>query len=425
MWRSRRLDVMGMLREGGRNGVGLREGRLGRVLVVAQVTLATALLCATGVIVRTLYSASRVSPGFSTHGILTVEMSPVKADAPDAAAVQDLSVRLVQRFEAIPGVQQASVMTNLPGGRWSGGFWIGDIHLPGGTEFGAQFHGVGAGYFRLFDIPVRQGRAFTSDDVRGSENVAIVNQALAAHRYDGHALGKLIQRGSGKHKWSARIVGVVANTRQLGPLEAPPEMAYEPLAQMSDDTMRIFRRFQPICFALRVRGNPYSYRGALKRAVGEMVPDQPIANIRSMSRVMASTVAPMRINLLFMGIFSIFSLLLASAGIYAVMAVAVATREHELSVRMALGASPRKLIRMVLRGGLLQIVSGLFLGLLLAASLGDVMRAVMWQIGRQGVVQPATAIAVCVVLATAGLLACLVPALRAAHMPPMRALQGD
>jgi predicted permease len=424
LWRGRRVATVDELREGGRSGLGLHSGRLGRVLVVAQVALATALLSAAGLFLHTLYDASRTPLGFSSDGILTFELAPVRADYPDARAVNDLSERLVERLRAIPGVTAATATTNLPADLWSGQFNLGGLHAPGGEGFNAQYHGVGPEFFDLFNIRLREGRTLTRQDVHGGEQVVVVDQALADHYYGGHALGKLLLRGEGPDAWSARIVGVVADTYQTGALDGASEIIYVPLAQMTDNAMRIFRSFEPMRFVLRGHGDPDAWRDAIRKATAEVAPDQPIANLRTMRSIVASTTADMRLNLLLVGLFAALALLLAAAGMYAVMAVAVAAREREFGVRSALGASPSRLTNLVLRGGLLQIACGLVLGVVLALSLSGVLRAVLQDIGRSAI-DPMALIGVCVLLAVAGMLACLLPALRAGHVAPMRALRGE
>jgi predicted permease len=424
LWRGRRAATVDELREGGRSGLGRQSGRLGRVLVVAQVALATALLSAAGLFLHTLYDAAHTPLGFASDGILTFELAPVQADYPDAAAVNGLSERLLERLRAIPGATAAASATNLPADLWSGQFNLGALHVQGGEEFNAQFHGVSPGFFDLFGIRLREGRFLTREDVRGGERVVVVDQALADHYYGGHALGKLLLRGEGPGAWSARIVGVVDDTYQTGALDGAYEVIYVPLAQMTDDAMRVFRSFEPMRFALRGHGDPNAWRDAVRKAAAEAAPDQPIANLRTMRSIVESTTADMRLNLLLVGIFAALALLLAAAGMYAVMAVAVAAREREFGVRSALGAAPWRLMRLVLRGGFLQIAVGLVLGVGLALSLSGVLRAVMENVGRSAV-DPLALAGVCVVLAVAGFLACLLPAWRAGRVQPMRALRGE
>ncbi len=425
VWRSRAASTVEELREGGRSGMSRHSGRLGRVLVVAQVALATALLGAAGLFLHTLYDAAHTPLGFSSDGILTFELAPVAAEYPDATSVQNLTEQLLEHLRTLPGVTAATVATNLPAGGFKDQFNLGGIHIPGGEQFGPQYHGVSPGFFKLFGIHLQQGRGFVRSDIRGGESVAIIDRTLAQKRYGGQALGKLIQRGEGAQAWSARIVGVVDGTQQFGPLGEQEEMLYLPLAQMPDDILRVFRSFEPMRFALKVKGDPDGYRDAVHAAVATVAPDQPIASLRSMHSIVRETTASVRLNLLLVGIFATLALLLAAAGMYAVMAVAVTAREREFGVRIALGASPSRLTRLVLRHGLLQIVVGLVLGVGLALVLSNVLRAVMEQIGRSHAFDPLALGGVCVLLTIAGLLACLLPAVRAGRVHPMRALRGE
>jgi len=425
LWRGRTVTTIDELREGGRSGIGARSGRLGKLLVVVQMALATGLLCAAGLFLHTLYDASRIPLGFASAGILTFDLAPVQARYPNAASVQQLTERLERQLRGTPGVIDAAATTNLPADTWGGQFNLGGLHAAAGEEFSAQYHGVSPAFFGLFDIKLRQGRLFTREDVRGSEPVVVVDKTLADHYYGGHALGQMLYQGEGAKAWSARIVGVVDDTFQTGALDGSYEIVYVPLAQMTDQAMSIFRSFEPMRVALKVQGDPYRYSDAVRSAVATVAPDQPIANLRSMRDVVAGTTAPLRLNLLLVGIFATLSLLLASAGMYAVMAVAVAAREREFGVRLALGAAPLRLLRLVLRGGLIQIGIGLVLGVVLALALSGVLRAVLEQLNRSSAFDPLAVVGVCVMLAFAGLLACLLPALRAARVQPMRALRGE
>jgi putative ABC transport system permease protein len=412
LWRGHAALSVDSLREGGRSGFGRRSGVMGRVLVIAQIALASLLLCAAGVFLRTLLDNAKVDLGFDARGVLTFELAPVKATYPDVVSVEALSQKLVERLRQIPGVNLASAGTNLPAGDFSGQWNVGDLHVPAGVDFNTQYHAVDPGFFQVFGIRLRQGRAFANTDVRGSEPVAVVNQKFADKFYGGHALGQTIQRGSGAGMWTARIVGVVADTYQMGPEDPDSVMPilYVPLAQMPDDDLRMFRTYEPLRFAIKVQGSPDGYRDAVKQAVAEVAPDQPINHLHSMAWIVHDITSDTEFNLMLVGLLGGLALLLAGVGMYAVMAVAVAAREREFGVRAALGASPRRLLLLVLRGGLLQIVLGLAAGVV--------------QLGRS-VFDPWAVFAACVVLACAGVLACLVPALRAGRTAPMHALRGE
>lgn len=432
VWRGRAALSMDSLREGGRSGLDRKSGRLGHLLVVAQVALASLLLCAAGVFLRTLLDNAKVNLGYDADHVLTFELAPIKATYPDAASVRTLSQRLVERLRQIPGVRDAAAGTNLPAGGFSGQWNIGGLHLPGGEDFNEQFRSVNPDYFATFGIHVLRGRLFARSDVHGGEAVAIVNQKFADAHYGGHALGRTIQQSAfsasqaGANIVSARIVGVVANTYQFGPQDPDSVLPilYLPLAQTPADDIDIFRNYEPMRYAIKVQGNLDSYRDAMKQAVAEIAPGQPVSHVRSMAWIVHDTTTDTQFNLMLVGLLGGLALLLAGVGMYAVMAVAVAARERELGVRAALGAAPRRLLLMVLYGGLLQIALGLLAGVVLGALGSGVLRAVVAQLGRS-VLDPWAILAACVVLACAGLLACLVPAVRAGRTAPMHALRGE
>ena len=434
------VSVQEAMHEGGRSQ-GRHSGRLGRGLVVAQMGLATCLMCGAGLFLHALYGAARTPLGFASDHILTFDLAPVRADNPDIASTQTLVRRLVMRLHALPGVDQVAVTNGLPAGGFAQQFNMGGVHAPGQGYFdpNPQIRGVTADYFSTFRIPVGAGRSFDASDTAGSEPVAIVNWTLAEREYGGHALGKevVVNDYSGyavgkvmasdpaSRPVTARIVGVVGDTRQYGPLDdRQRSFLYLPFAQMPEHILRVFRSFQPLRFALRVQGNPDSYRQAVHAAVAEVAPEQPIANLATMDQIVRATTDDTRRILFLVGTFALLALGLAAAGMYAVMTVAVATRQRELGVRMALGASPSGLVRLVLQAGGRQLAVGLLLGLAITLALSRMLGAVLQEIGR-GVLDPFVWVGVCVVLAAAGLLACLLPALRAARVAPMRALRGE
>ena len=421
VWRSQATVIGEALREGGRSGLDRRGSRLGQLLVVAQMFLVTLLLCGSGLLLHGLYRAGETPLGFSGANMLVFDLAPVRADYPDARSVNALSERLVRRLKTIPGVTVATVTTNLPTG--SGHAFNTNVRSRGGEGVDMDYFGVGPEYFGLFDITVLRGRAFTRDDVRGGEQVAIVNRALAERMYGGHALGEFIQEDGGR---SARIVGVVANTRQSGPLQPAPGIIYVPLAQIPNDDLNFIRYFMPMRVVLRGHGAPTQWRASVRAAVAQVAPDQPISNFRSMDWIVRSTTMATRRTLLLVGVFSSLALLLAMAGVYAVMAVAVVAREREFGVRMALGAVPARLTWQVLRGGMVQIAIGLMAGIAIVLAISRVLTQFLVALtGRSNTFDLAALGGVCTVLAIAGLLACLLPALRAGRVQPMSALRGD
>ena len=426
-WRARAIASFDQLREGGRSGIGRHRGRLGRTLVVAQVTLTVVLLCACGMFLRQFWDGAHARWGFDDRDVLTAELSPVRADYPDAAAVNAISQRLLQRLRQIPGVQDATMATGLPVGDFFGRFFVG-AHAPGEEPVSVRFHGIEAGYLPLFGIHPQRGRLFDAGDVRGSEPVAIVDRTLAERLYGGQALGQRIaldDAGASGQPLQARIVGVVADT---GPREVRQRGVelYLPVGQMQDALLARFRDVHPMHLALRVRGNPDDYRRALVDAVAAVAPQQPVDRLRTMQSIVADMSSGGALTGMWIcGTFAVLALLLACVGLYAVMAVAVAAREHEMGVRSALGAPPARLATLVLHSGLAQIFTGLAVGMLLAAAFPRLFEASFAQLDSHAAFGPWVAGSVCVLLLAFGLLACLLPAVRAGRVPPMRALRGE
>jgi putative ABC transport system permease protein len=422
VWRSRKLVDADQLREGGRSGLGRADQRLGRVLVVTQVVLATSLLLVAGLFMHALYNAAHAQLGFSDKHILTMELAPVKASYPDATSVQRLAREVIDQLRAQPGVASAVASTNLPVGQQLNL----PAHAPGEEPSSMQFRAISPEFFATFDIAVRQGRAFDAHDVRGGEAVAIINSTLAEHVYGGQALGKLIDILSGPDMVEARIVGVVQDTSQYGPLEPQPPIVYLPLAQTPDKLIELVRSFEPMRVAIRVHGDAQDYRGAMRDAVARVAPTQPIANMRTLTSIVEDTTADARLDLLLIGVFAVLALVLASAGLYAVMAVSVAAREREIGVRMALGSSSSQLLAWVLRSGVMQVVIGLSIGLVLTLAASRLLRKLMFDtLGNDRALDPWAWIGVAVLLLAAGVLACPVPAWRASRVQPMRALRGE
>ncbi|NMW25618.1 permease, partial [Rhodanobacter denitrificans] len=301
--------------------------------------LATCLMCGAGLFLHALYDAARTPLGFASDHILTFDLAPVHGGNPNAST-RDLVQRLLQNLHAVPGVGRVAVTNGLPAGGFEQQFNMGGVHLPGRGYLhpSPQIRGVSSEFFSVFHIPVREGRSFDATDVAGGEPVAIVNQTLADRQYDGHAVGKEIVVNdysgypAGKamaddpamHPVTARIIGVVGDTRQFGPLDSMKRgFLYLPLAQMPEHIVHAFRSFQPLRFALRVQGDPNRYRQAAHAAVAAVAPEQPIATVSTMDDIVRATTDDTRRDLFLIGLFALVALGLAAAGMYAVMTVAV------------------------------------------------------------------------------------------------------
>jgi len=429
IWRARAMVSFNDLREGGRSGGTQQQGRLNRVLVTAQVMLTAVLLCACGIFLQQAWKNAHLQWGFDGANVATLALAPVQADYPDVRSVSALSQRLVERMRQLPGVLGAAASTSLPVNDFFGTFGT-PAHAPGNEAVTVLYRAVGTDYFRLFGIRAQRGRLFSTEDRRGSEAVAIISRAMAERQYGGNALGQQVQMDDAAHPgrpWTARIVGVVDDTypRSDRAGDPPPTELYVPLEQMPDALLASLRVNGSMQFALRVRGGVSGYAKALRELVATVAPEQPIDDVRSMRSIVEENMSGSMTGIWICGVLAAMALLLAAAGLYAVMSVAVTAREHELGVRAALGASPVRLAAAVLRGGMVQVAAGLALGLLLAAAFPRLFAASFAQLGTDVSIGPWVAGGVCAVLLTFGLLACLMPAVRAGRVQPMRVLQGD
>lgn len=425
VWRTQTSSAGDELREGGRSGLGRQAGRLGRVLVVTQMVLATVLLCATGLLLHGLYKAAATPLGFETRHILAFDLAPMKSEYPDAQAVDQLSQLLVRHFQQIPGVTAAAATTNLPSGDFRQQFNF-PVQKPGGRSFSTQYHAVGPDFFKLFGISLLHGRTLSRSDARGGDSVAVVSRSLADRVFGGHALNQTLTYGLPGHLQTVHIVGVVGDTRQMGPLAPAPEVFYVPLSQMPAKIQSLFLGFEPMRLALRGTGNPVRWEAAVRKVMTEVAPGQPVSNFRSMDDVVRSTTASTRTTLLLVGVFAALALLLAVAGMYAVMAVSVTAREREFGIRTALGAAPARLMWQVLRGGLAQIAIGLVAGIaIVLGTSGLLVEMLASLVGRTNTFDAVALVSACVVLVIAGLAACLLPAWRASRVQPMHALRGE
>lgn len=425
VWRGRTRNAGRELVAGGRTGLARGSGRLTRGLVVAQVALATVLLAGAGLFTRALYDSAQVDLGYRTGNLVGFEIAPVRALYPDATVVRDMGRRVVERLQRLPGAQSATLATNLPIGMPLNY----PVQVPGQDMVSVEFRAVDDGFFGSFGIPVVAGRGFDGRDREGGEPVLAVNQAFAREFLGWSAgasasvvLDRSVQMPVGNELVTLRVVGLVGDTRQHGPEHAPPPMVYLPFAQLPDMLVQMLREFMPLRFAVRVEGDPYARLPAIRAAVGEVAPGQPLANVAPVTELVRASTDGTRLALLLIGSFAGLSLALSAVGLYAVVAVAAATRRREFGVRSALGSSRSRLFRLVLGDGLRQVALGLFVGLLLSLAAARWLGSLLSGLGTG---DPVVWLGVSIILASAAVAACLIPAVRAAHVAPSTALCSE
>ncbi|WP_295917912.1 ADOP family duplicated permease [uncultured Xanthomonas sp.] len=419
--RGRRRNLVTELAGGGRGGWSLQAGRLGRVLVIAQVAIAVVLLIGAALFTRTLQKLAEVPMGFESRSAVVFTLAPVKERYITAADAVEQTRRIVARLQQVPGIDRVGVSTNPPTATrlsWS-------VEIDGAPSVDSQYRLATPQFLEVFRIPLLAGRGIADSDVAGGERVCVVSASFAARYLHGQALGKIVSLpdDGGDQRVSMRVVGVVGDVRHTSPAEPPEPTVYQPLAQMSEPMWQILRGFGALTYAVHLRAGALGAdERALRAAIDEVAPQQPIAELQPMQALVASTTGEQKLNLLLVGLFAGLALLLAAVGLYAVMAVAVAARQHEFGVRAALGAPPARLRRQVLGEAGVQIGVGLLLGLGVAMALSRLLQRYLFEVR---VADPLAIGAVLLVLSAAGLLAALAPARRAARVPPMQALRAE
>jgi predicted permease len=400
--------LVGPRRHAGRSGI-----------VVAEVALALMLLVGTGLLARSLLTLLSVNPGFDPDHLLTLEIQSTGPRYDTDAAVWDFHDRVRQAVTAVPGVEVAEVTTQLPlGGNFDGnGIRAQDRPLDNpALARGGQRYAVSAGYLRAMRIAVIEGRDFTHADAADSApRVAIVSASLARRVWGGEpALGRQIQMGGGDAPWRT-VVGVAADVRHTGLDATELNGFYVPERHWSFANMSV-------TLVVRTTMDPAALAPGVVRAVRSIDPAQPVMRLRTGAEVIATSTAQRRLALMLFAAFGTVATLLSAAGVYGVLAGAVAERRREIGIRAALGATPGAIVRMVLRHGLGPAVAGLALGLAGALLLTRYLRAMLFGIAPT---DPVTLTATVTLLAGVALTACLVPAWRAIQVDPVTALRAE
>ena len=412
---SSRPDLTVFLRDAGRDGRGGgARGRLRAALVAAQVALALVLLAGAGLAIRSFQRLTHVDPGFRAAGVLTFDISlPEAAYATDESQAQffrDYTARVRQ----LPGVAAAGAIVIAPLTRdgFGGSFTI--YGRPeDANEGNAQVRSATPGYMEALSIPLKAGRLFTDADNESAPRVAIISETAARRFWPGeNPIGRQLRLHVNEPSRRPReIVGVVGDVRTRGMELAPVPVVYTPHAQYGPESMTMI---------VRASGDPAALLPELKGALTAMAPGVAIGRARTMADRVAANVSQPRFRTLLLTIFAGVSLLLAAVGLYGVVAFSVSQRRAELGLRIALGADPRRVLRLVLREGMTPVAIGILIGLGGAALLARVMRTLLFEVDP---FDPVTFLAVASALACVGLIACYVPARRATRVDPALTLR--
>jgi len=424
-WRAARTDLQGVLRDGGRTSAGVVRDRVRTLLIVGEVALALTLLAGAGLLIRSAFYLQRVDPGFDPHGLITARLSlPPRAYREGAAEVARAFEQVVEHLQQAPGVRGAAVTSQAPMG--PGGNSNGLI--PEGrtrelkNAINARLRMVTPGYFATLGIPLRRGRLLVADDFAGAPRVMVVSEALARAAWPGQdPIGKRIACCEGTPddpRWKT-VVGVVGDVRSGGPTrEAGPEF-YLPITQVPAEAWDWTRRTMTIV-ARSEGGDPTALTASMRAAVRTVDPDVPLYDIATMEGRMRASIAVTRFHTLLLAAAGGIGLLLAAVGIYGVIAYFAASRTHEISVRLALGATARDILRLVAWQGMRPILVGTVVGTLAAAALTRLIRSSVYGVSAT---DPATFAVVAATLVVVGLIAAYIPAHRSTRTDPTQALR--
>jgi len=414
-----RVDLNDALKQGGSRAVGGGSaGRMRGALVVAEVALSVVLLAGAGLLIRSFIALQNVSLGFRPEHVLVMESSFPASDLPSARRATQFYKDLLRDVTALPGVSSAAATRSIPGQVASnGGYWL--DHLPPLDQMSvsapqAVFSILTPNAFATLGIPLRSGRDFNAADLYDAPFAAIVNEALVRQSFPGqNPIGRVIFCGMDSLR-GMTIVGVAGDVRQYGPSRPPlPEifMPYEQHPQPS----------AALNVLVRTPDDPATLQQTLRRKTRDRSPDVPV-KFTTLEASLAENVAAPRFRTLLLGLFAALAVCLAMAGVYGVMAYLVSQRSNEIGLRMALGASPGDVSRLVLREGMLLAGVGLALGLAGAAAATRLLSSVLFEV-KPG--DPATYIAVSALLGVVALAASYIPAYRASRVDPLVALRQE
>jgi putative ABC transport system permease protein len=413
---ARREGLITTLKEGStQSTLGSSRGKLRSALIVAQVSVSFLLLIGAGLMVRSLINPKRVDPGFRPENVLTVQLNLDFARYTANEKVLSFVESLLDKVQAVPGVTSVAAAGTFPLDKSPSSnneFVIEGEHRAGSDKLIAEVNIISPGYLDVLGIPLLSGRNFDRRDRPDSPHVALITQALAQHYWNNaDPIGRRLSFDDGK-TWT-QIIGVIGDVHEHGLDQPAAEFIHLPFAQDPTNGPALMARTQSDPMAIA--------RTAVQRLY-EVDPNQPAGRIQSLEQYRADSIAAPRLTANLLGLFALLALAIAAAGIGGVMALAVSQRTHEIGVRMAIGARPGEIVRMILNQGMGLVLVGVAVGLAGAFALTNAVKSFLFQVTPN---DPATFVGVAAVLAVSALAACYIPARRAARVDPLRALRTE
>jgi predicted permease len=416
--RSSGVPLQESLKEGGRGGESRGGLRLRDTLVVGQFALAFALLVCAGLMIQTIWNLRKQELGFQADHLLTMGVPLPQKKYDTDEKLRGFFRAVVEDARALPGVKGAAFGSDAPFvtiGDTDGYTVEGEPPLPTGEYNDALYREVTPGYLEVLGATVKEGRRLEESDREGGTLALVVNEFLAKRHWPGKsAVGKRIRFGGEKEPWWT-VVGVVRDIRERGFLYEMKPAVYLPVTQVK----------KPDAYSMlvvRTSNDPASTVKMVEGAVWSVDPQQPVSYVRTMDQLMDTDVADRTRPMILLGVFAGLALALACIGVYGVLAYAVAQRTREIGVRMALGAKPTDVTRMILERGMKLSAIGLLAGGALAAGLAVLLRSLLFGVT---LVAPGIYAGTAATLVLVALLACAIPAHRAARVDPVVALRNE
>ena len=413
-WHAANADLNSLLKQAGRSSTGGSRPLVRNGLAAAELALATVLLVGAGLLAQSLLKLQRVTLGFDPHDVLTFQVSPPATKYPGNTRLAFYQ-RLIEALETIPGTDGAAVSSGVPFGlgNYTTSPVAGDIGsiLPVGTSLAIDWRLVVGGYFRAMRIPLLRGRDFAPADGPDAPSVVIVSQTTARRFWgDQDPIGRALRRVADNKPFT--VIGVVGDVRSTALNQESPAIYYSGYTRAAP-TMDV---------VVRTAGTPGGILTAVRERVRALDAELPISNVRTMDEWVAGGAAQPRLNAALLGFFAVVALVIASVGIYGVMAYSVTQRTREIGLRMALGAPRSRVLRQIVREGMTVGAAGIAAGLVAAWGLSRALADLVFGVE---VRDPSTFVAVAVVLGATALLASLLPAGRASRVDPMVALREE
>ena len=406
------------LKEGGRGGESRSGLRLRDTLVAGQFALAFALLVCAGLMIQTIWNLRKQELGFHADHLLTMGVPLPEKKYDTDEKVRGFCHAVVEDVRALPGVEGAGFGSDTPfmtNGDTEGYTVEGEPPLPAGDYNDALYREVTPGYLEMLGARVKEGRLLAENDHENGALALVVNEFLAKRHWPGKsAVGKRIRFGDEKAPWWT-VVGVVHDIRERGFLYEMKPAVYVPVTQVQKPG-----RFSML--VVRTSNDPPSAVKMVEGAVWSVDPQQPVSYVRTMDQLMETDVADRTRPMILLGVFAGLALVLACIGVYGVLAYAVAQRTREIGVRMALGAKPMDVTRMILGGGVKLSAIGLLAGGALAAVLANLLETLLFGVT---VVAPGIYVGTAATLLLVALMACVIPAQRASRVDPAVALRNE